>query len=169
MTKQKKRGEANQAPAMLLWETAFEFRSPLSLDECASRIQDINSSKRSPRARRKVFLSSVEENKLLFHLSQPGTRGSGGWAVGYLEGLSEGSTLITGKAGMSPDAIFTIPIMVVATIIFGLTAGFEPLFACFFFGAALLGLMVAVFYIEIRSTRSNLINTIMRIAEVDGD
>jgi hypothetical protein len=43
--KPKKRKELNQAPEMLLWEAPFEFVTPLSLDECSSRLHEINEGK----------------------------------------------------------------------------------------------------------------------------
>jgi len=45
MPKQKKSKGIEQAPEMLLWEIPFEFISPLSLDECSSRLQEINVNK----------------------------------------------------------------------------------------------------------------------------
>ena len=163
MGKSKKGKAHNQAPDMLLWEVAFEFVSPLSLDECSSRLQAINTDKVFLSPTRKAFLSSVESHRILFHLSEPGGRLGEGWAVGYLEGLSEDSTQVSGKVGISPEIIF---------LLFGLgLAGLFLIlilfrsFGAFLFLAVLMGTLVYIVYHGVRYIRTNLVNEIKRILE----
>jgi hypothetical protein len=107
MTKSRKRKELEQAPEMLLWEIPFEFASALSLDECSSRLHGINAQHFFFSARRKVFLSSIEPKKVLFHLSASGGRLGEGWAVGYLEESPGNGTRVMGKVGVSPEILFS--------------------------------------------------------------
>lgn len=155
--------EPTRAPEMLLWEIPFEFLSHLSLDECSSRIHEINANKSFFSATRKIYLSSVEQHKILFHLSEPGGKLGEGWAVGYLEEKPDEITLISGKAGISPEVIITLFMVGVLGLILAIMS-FRS------FGTLILSLMVmgsiifAIFQ-GIKHIRSSLVNQLRDLLE----
>jgi hypothetical protein len=112
---------------------------------------------------RKVFLSSVEPKKILFHLSEPGGRLGEGWAIGYLEGLSENGTHVSGKVGISPEIIFLI--FGLGLVGLFLVPALLQSFGAFLFVVVLMGSLAFVVYHGVQSIRANLISHIKRILE----
>jgi hypothetical protein len=161
MQKQKKRKEIEQAPDMLLWEIPFEFVSHLSLDECSSRLHAINDSLSILSPRRKVFLSSVEPHKILFNLSEPGSKLGEAWAVGFLEETSGNGTQVMGKVGISPEIIFLIIGLGIAGLI--LAPAILHSFGAFVFIAILIASLIVVIYLGITHIRTNLVNHLRTI------
>jgi hypothetical protein len=159
MDKPKK--DSSRAPEMLLWEIPFEFISPLSLDECSSRIHDINAHKPFLASRRKVFLSSIEPHKILFHLSEPGGKLGDGWAVGYLEESADAQTIVTGNVGISPENIFLLGALGLMGIVVLLTE--IPSLRALLVTVTIVGSIYAAVFFAIRGIRSNLINQLRNV------
>jgi hypothetical protein len=159
MNKSKK--DTSRAPGMLLWEISFEFVSPLSLDECSSCIEAINANNPFLSETRKLFLSSVEQHKILFHLSEPAIKSVDGWAVGYLEELPDGNTCVSGKVGVAPEIIILLGMFGIMGLVLLPTA--LSSIRAFLFVVTVVGLILLVIVLVIRHTRSKLIDQLLNL------
>lgn len=169
MQKLKNRKEFPQVPEILLWEVQFEFLTSLSLDESASRLHEMNATKSLFSPSPKAALDSVDQEKILFQLTQWGGALGDGWIVGDLETVGN-RTHVRGKLGTSPIVIY--PILLIAI---GLIAGLVVTLMmwqslpAFLLVLGLIGFMVFAGYVGIRNTRTRLMSTFKQILAIENE
>jgi hypothetical protein len=155
---EKPKKDKNRAPDRLVWAIPFEFVSPLSLDDCSALIEAIKS------PYNKIYLSSVEQKKTLFHVSQQGFKAPEAWAVGNLEALAEGHTRVSGKIGIEPSFLITVGFFVVFGLIV-LPAALESIYTFIATLASLYTMMFLLIFLMIRMPRSGLLNLLRKRLE----
>ena len=119
MLKRKHKNVPLKAPENLWLEKSFEFVIPRSLDDSCSHIEQLDEGFFS--GYKSVYLSSVDQKQIAFHISKSAGKSGSVWAVGYLKAEADQSTRIAGKVGVPPfDILFGPMIFGIIGFIFAL-------------------------------------------------
>lgn len=109
MLKRKHKNTPRKAPETLWLQKSFEFVIPRSLDDCCNHIEQLDDGFFS--GYNSVYLSSIDQKQIEFHISKSGGRAGSVWAVGYLQDVETKSTRIVGKVGIPIYDILFAPIV----------------------------------------------------------
>jgi hypothetical protein len=157
MLKRKHKNISRKAPENLWLQKSFEFVVPLSLEDSCSRIEALDEGFFS--GYKSVYLSSIDQKQIAFHISKSAGKSGEVWAVGYLQSEADQSTRIAGKAGIPPFDILFIPIIVGGIgLIFGLNTLFSSGLAGFCFMTPFIGFIGVIIWASLMWTHAGLID-----------
>jgi hypothetical protein len=118
MLKRKHKNILRKAPENLLFEKSFEFVIPRSIEDCCTHLEHLNRGCFS--SYNSVYLSSIDQKQIAFHICKSARKSGDVWAVGYLQDKDSQSTRIVGKAGIPAFELMVSFIFVLAGLLFGL-------------------------------------------------
>jgi hypothetical protein len=106
MLKRKHKNIPLKAPENLWLQKSFEFVIPRSLEDCCSHLEQLHDGFFS--GYNGVYLSSIDQKQIAFHISKSAGKSGSVWAVGYLQSEDTRATKIVGKTGIPAFNILLI-------------------------------------------------------------
>jgi hypothetical protein len=157
MLKRKHKNIPLKAPENLWLQKSFEFVIPRSLEDCCSHIEQLDEGFFS--GYKSVYLSSVDQKQIAFHISKSAGKSGEVWAVGYLQAEADQSTRIVGKVGIPPFDILFVPIILgIIGLIFGLNELFSSGLGAFCFIGFFMGVILLITWGYLLWSREGLID-----------
>jgi hypothetical protein len=141
-------------PTRLFWKMPFEFISPLSLEECAKRLEMAVSQEYNYAGRRGVRSYGIAAETILFYLWQLSPLGKG-WVFGNLKGLASGETLVIGEIGVDYGILIRPLLLGVILFIFMLQSPTPINYLVFLIAMIVVWTVIVV--ISFQSLRSSLL------------
>src|SRR5215207_673947 len=98
-----------QAPSLLFWKMAFEFETPLTFEQCVTKLELLKSLEGSIPIEH-VELISRSEDRMQFHIEGGRSWLGNGWTRGDVQSSDHGApSHVSGRLGIAPSLLFYAP------------------------------------------------------------